>query len=740
MRKPVSSRWRTFAATTCAAMCATTGACASAAFAVHAGRAEAGGGEQIGHGLADPVLGDQLLDVEIDRGRSQARTVLHARRHRVRERRLRHAAAMVAAVDRGAMFGDLQAWLRQIEHLAALLVRHHRVRQAGLAVSTGRGRMALDPVGLVHRAEGIALVAGLAAARLAQPAALAFEHARRLFQTIAGWRLAAVGAGLVQPALQFGHKLLEGSIFLAESRVFRPQGIDITSQRADQVCQGWGLVHPCLESWQRRARQQNRRGMRKCRPAVAFETHRGTTTRGWLGVTYYEESEENGRRVVALPASFVDHFVDYRDSQMPQVANVVTAPMVLPDGSLFAPDGLDRDSRLYFAIEPALRSLIPNDVSREATGDALDFLCNAWLCDVAASFEGKCILIAAALTIIERALLAERPAFFVSAGRRGGGKTTAITMLVLAVTGLKPLAAAWSKNEEERRKAFLSYLSQALPVIVWDNLGNGEMVACKFFDALLTSETYSDRVLGATEQRVVPSSTIHLFSGNNVGPKGDTASRSFKARLEVTRPDPENRDFAHADPEAWTLDHRGRILQAMYTILLGNEQLQPGKAKKEKTRFKRWWTLVGSAVENAAAALVEMQSAQTPESQKACGVDFGAAAAAIQAENEDDIATAQLLDILYRRWPNTEFQANEVAKLILSPGTAWEDDAQALQAFFDPAGRRGSEIPARSIGKRLGNLVDGPVFCDKLELTLKSKMESAKKPAWFWITAKSSAA
>src|SRR4051794_4329976 len=457
-------------------------------------------------------------------------------------------------------------------------------------------------------------------------------------------------------------------------------------------------------------------------------------------IEYYEESEENGRRVVALPASFVDHFVDYRDSQMPQVANVVTAPMVLPDGSLFAPDGLDRDSRLYFAIEPALRSLIPNDVSREATGDALDFLCNAWLCDVAASFEGKCILIAAALTIIERALLAERPAFFVSAGRRGGGKTTAITMLVLAVTGLKPPAAAWSKNEEERRKAFLSYLSQALPVIVWDNLGNGEMVACKFFDALLTSETYSDRVLGATEQRVVPSSTIHLFSGNNIGPKGDTASRSFKARLEVTRPDPENRDFAHADPMAWTLDHRGRILQALYVILLGNEQLQPGKARKTKTRFKLWWTLVGSAVENAAAALVEIQSPQTPESQRASVVDFGAMAASVQAENEDDIATVQLLDIFYRRWPNTRFQANDVAKLILSAPYGAEDDAQALRAFFDPSGRRGSEIPAASIGIRLGKLVDGPVFCDELELTLKSVTAGSRKPAWFWITAKTSVA
>jgi transposase len=456
-------------------------------------------------------------------------------------------------------------------------------------------------------------------------------------------------------------------------------------------------------------------------------------------IEYYEETEELGRLVVALPSSFVDHFIDYRDSQMPQVASVVTAPMILPNGDLFAPEGLDKRSRLYFAIEPTLRTLVPNDVSREATADALDFLCNAWLCDVATSFEGKCGLIAAALTIIERVLLSERPAFFVSAGRRGGGKTTAITMLVLAVTGSKPPAAAWSKNEEERRKSFLSYLSQGLPVIVWDNLGNGEIVACKYFDALLTSETYSDRVLGATEQRVVPATTVHLFSGNNVGPKGDTASRSFKVRLEVTRSDPENRDFEHSDPMAWTLDHRGRILQAMYTVLLGNPQLQPGQAKERKTRFKMWWHLVGSAVENAAAALKEIQSPQTPESQKACLVDFGAMAAAVQSENEDDIATAQILDIFYRRWMTATFMANDVAKLILSPPPGWEDDAATLRAYFDPSGRRGSEIPAGSIGMRLGKLVDGPVPCDELELTLKSKSAGTRKPAWFHIEAKSSA-
>ena len=151
----------------------------------HAGGAEAGGGEQIGHSLADPVLGDQLLDVEIDRGRSQARTVLHVRRHRVRERRLRHAATMVAAVDRGAVFGDLQAWLRQIEHLAALLVRHHRRGQASLAVSACGYSVTFDAVRLVHRMQGIPLVPDLPTAGLSRPAAQAFEHPRRLFQAVA---------------------------------------------------------------------------------------------------------------------------------------------------------------------------------------------------------------------------------------------------------------------------------------------------------------------------------------------------------------------------------------------------------------------------------------------------------------------------------------------------------------------------------------------------------------------------
>ena len=139
---------------------------------------------------------------------------------------------------------------------------------------------------------------------------------------------------------------------------------------------------------------------------------------------------------------------------------IATSPLVLADGVLLAPDGLDRDRGIIFVVQEELRSAIPPaaDCTPDAAKAALEFLCDQWLVDVATDYVGKATIIAAALTLIERSLLPDRPCFFVTAGRRGGGKTTTLTMLIMAVTGLWPAAAAWSTNEEERRKALMSLL------------------------------------------------------------------------------------------------------------------------------------------------------------------------------------------------------------------------------------------------------------------------------------------
>jgi hypothetical protein len=75
-------------------------------------------------------------------------------------------------------------------------------------------------------------------------------------------------------------------------------------------------------------------------------------------IAFIHEMEDGNDRLVALPSLFVEHYLAYRDSVLPCVGAVVTAPLVLPDGTLLAPVGLDRERKLVFRIEPALTAIL----------------------------------------------------------------------------------------------------------------------------------------------------------------------------------------------------------------------------------------------------------------------------------------------------------------------------------------------------------------------------------------------
>ena len=106
----------------------------------------------------------------------------------------------------------------------------------------------------------------------------------------------------------------------------------------------------------------------------------------------------------------------------------------------------------------------PEDCTATAVADAMRFLTDDFLADVATDYTGKCVLIALAVSIIERAALPERPAFVADAGQRGTGKTTVINMISMAVLGRRAAASAWSNSEEERRKALFATSAKASTV------------------------------------------------------------------------------------------------------------------------------------------------------------------------------------------------------------------------------------------------------------------------------------
>jgi hypothetical protein len=430
-------------------------------------------------------------------------------------------------------------------------------------------------------------------------------------------------------------------------------------------------------------------------------------------IDYYVEGKW-GRRSVHLAAPFVKHFMKRDDGALPTVVAIATAPLVLADGVLLAPEGLDRERGIQFIVPDELRAAIPKreDCTPERVKQAWVFLCDEWLVDVSADYVGKATVIADALTIIERSLLPDRPCFFVTAGRRGGGKTTVLKMMIMAVTGLEAAAAAWSSNEEERRKTVMSYFLYGVGYIIWDNIPRGTQISCPHIERSCTSRYYSDRKLGVSQIICTAASVVHNFTGNNIKPKGEVASRSLEIWLDVNRVDPENRPFQHPDPLGWTESHRAKILVALYTILLGNPQLEKPQQSEAKTRFKMWWRLIGSAIEYA-AGLADKK------------IEFQKLFLKQEDDDEESTSLAEVLETL-KKWfsdaPDKpgQFYAKDLDGRLKSPlDEEHAEEGHAILSFLAPNLPPGQWLSAKALGRRLAAHVENPVRSGEHTLVLK---------------------
>jgi hypothetical protein len=456
--------------------------------------------------------------------------------------------------------------------------------------------------------------------------------------------------------------------------------------------------------------------------------------------------DDNGRSV-HLSMEFVRHYTTRYDGVLPTVVAIATLPIVLADGGILGEErGLDEMRGISFIIPKEVMALMPQPgtVTPEMVGAAMKFLTDEWLVDVKTSYVGKCTIIAAALTILERSLLDTRPAFFVTAGRRGSGKTMTLIMLIKAVTGIWPAAAAWSANEEERRKALMSYFLAGVSYILWDNILRGTQISCPHIERSCTSAFYTDRRLGVSETVRTAAGAVHLFNGNAIGPKGDLASRSLSIWLDADRADPENRNFAHHDPVGWTDSHRAEILRAFYVIMLGNPMLKEKRAVPMKTRFKMWWRLVGSAIEHAA----DQAAQQSDEAKRAeMKVDFGKLFLEQEVEDEDDNALVEALGEIRARVARTNaargasnntFSATDMALEINQTTQGRNSLRDAYRACFYPSMELGETVSPIAVSKRLKTRIGEPVRGDGVTLILRSgrSTKQGHAPAVYWVEVK----
>lgn len=437
-------------------------------------------------------------------------------------------------------------------------------------------------------------------------------------------------------------------------------------------------------------------------------------------VAFVAEQRNGETQTVGLPRPFIEAFkrMPAGVSKLPVVSSIITAPVVMRDGSVLAGKGVDGELGVAFRIPPELLAVVPDRalITDKEVRDAYRLLADEWMADVATNPAGKAVMVAYLLSLMQRVILPERPLFMFSAGQRGSGKTTAVSMATVAALGRRPAAASWSSSEDERGKALFAAQREGVASIAFDNIPAGAALSCPHIERALTSPEATDRVLGHSVRQTVSTTAILSATGNNIAAVGDLASRTLVVRLEASRPDPENRPFRHADVLAWTMANRTRLLRAAYTILLGNPLLAiPAGQRQAETRFKVWWELIGAAVEHAAGL------AGQP-------VKFADLSRANDAADEGVAAMGQVLMALSEAFPGgAAFSARDIGPKVAF-GSSRDD---FLDALATASGRAFPphllEPSPKLIAARLHILVGRPVEVNGQLMQLHAELDSHTK-------------
>lgn len=276
---------------------------------------------------------------------------------------------------------------------------------------------------------------------------------------------------------------------------------------------------------------------------------------------------------------------------------VTTAPIFLADGEILQVRGYNAQARVFF--EPAVVVDVPDAPSRDDARNAvrlfLDLLRDFHFAE-RADFSAW---LAGLLSPLVKAATGNAPAplVAVSAASPGAGKSKLVNVASLIVTGALAEVRPYNpRDPAEWGKRITSYVRAASPISVFDNV-NGPF-GDETIDRLVTSSTWSDRILGVSDAPPIAIVSCWWATGNNIEPQGDTVRRVLPVRIEVREERPQERtDFKYADLEAQALEHRSTYLAAALTILRAYHCAgRPAQALPTWGSFERWSDLVRGAL------------------------------------------------------------------------------------------------------------------------------------------------
>lgn len=279
--------------------------------------------------------------------------------------------------------------------------------------------------------------------------------------------------------------------------------------------------------------------------------------------------------------------------KFPVLRGVVNTPTLSRNGRLITTPGFDADSGLLLDFpSDTFPPLLPHPTKNDAT-DALRFLAGPLRAFPFVDDAAKSVALSAFLTALIRCSLRTSPLHSFDAPTAGTGKSLLAEAVGLLSTGARPPALSQGKSPEEDEKRLSTVLFAGDPVIHIDNCERP--ITGDFLCSMLTQEVVQARILGLSERRILPSTSLVLASGNNLIHAGDTSRRAVVCRLDANTERPETREFDF-DVHDEVLAMRPELVVAGLTVLLAYTQAGRGAQLRPMGSFTDWEWVRGALV------------------------------------------------------------------------------------------------------------------------------------------------
>lgn len=284
----------------------------------------------------------------------------------------------------------------------------------------------------------------------------------------------------------------------------------------------------------------------------------------------------------------------------PPLDVIVRCPTFAADGSLIDQPGYHAGSRSYYSPPadldvPSVPIFIDDATLKEAKR-----LLDELVCDFPFKTPGdKANAFAVILTTLARHLITgPTPFMLIDAPVMGTGKSKLAEALLVPALG-QPSTTAQPGDDDEWRKAITASLIESPQAIWYDNLA-GSLKSQKL-EQVLTSEVWTDRLLGETRTVSLPNRCVWLGTANNLQILGDLLRRIVWIRLVSQMERPEDRDpslFKHRLPE-WALANRGDLIWAGLVLVRAWVQRGRPEGPQSMASFDSWARTIGGILQVA---------------------------------------------------------------------------------------------------------------------------------------------